>query len=126
MPHRNSLMKKNRRTVLALACATFALSLAGCAVPRAQSSVEIPGQFASTAEPQAEPEVAWWDSFGDPVLSRLVRRAAYENRDVKMALERVRAARAGETVSRSALLPTVGVSALSQYSDTGRGAAFKA
>jgi len=117
---------KNRRSVLALACTALALSLAGCATPRAQSSVEIPASFAAAVDAHAEPEIAWWDSFGDPVLSRLVRRAAYENRDVKMALERVRAARASETVSRSALLPAVGVQALNQYSDTGRGAAFKA
>ena len=58
-----------------------------------------------------EPEVAWWESYGDPVLSDLVRRAAHENRDVKMAAERVRAARAGETVSRSWLWPSIGVGA---------------
>src|SRR5208337_645721 len=45
----------------------------------------------------------------DPVLSDLVRRAAGENRDVKIAAERVRAARAGETISRSWLLPSIGV-----------------
>lgn len=105
----------------------IALMLAGCSTPRLQSSVDIPANFASASVPaQQEPELAWWDSFGDPVLSQLVRRAASENRDVKMALERVRAARAGETISRSALLPTVGVSALGQYSDTGRSPAFKA
>ena len=61
--------------------------------------------------PQNEPEVAWWESFGDPVLSDLIRRAARENRDVKIAAERVRAARAGETISRSWLLPSIGVGA---------------
>jgi len=105
--------------------ASIALGLAGCATQAVHSSVEIPAQFAAAPADQDEPELAWWDGFGDPVLSRLVRRAAYGNRDVKMALERVRAARAGETVSRSALLPNVGVSALSQYSDTGRDAAYK-
>ena len=44
------------------------------------------------------------------MLSDLVRRAASENRDIKIAAERVRAARAGETISRSALMPSIGAS----------------
>lgn len=110
--------------------ASIALGLAGCATQALHPTVEIPAQFAAAAAAaapadQQEPELAWWDSFGDPVLSQLVRRAASENRDVKMAAERVRASRAGETISRSVLLPTVGVSALGQYSDTGRGDAYR-
>lgn len=119
-------MKNHRRTAPALTCMALALVLAGCAAPRAQSTVDLPAKFTAAAAEEAEPELAWWDSFGDPVLSRLVRQAANENRDVKMALERVRAARAGETISRSALMPTVGLSASGSYSDTGRDAAFKA
>jgi NodT family efflux transporter outer membrane factor (OMF) lipoprotein len=116
----------HRTSAIALACTALAIALAGCSTPRAKSSVELPAAFVSAASTQAEePDIAWWDGFGDPVLSSLVRRAASENRDVKMALERVRAARAGETISRSALLPAVGVSAMGQYSDTGRGDAFK-
>jgi multidrug efflux system outer membrane protein len=56
-------------------------------------------------------EVAWWERFADPTLSDLIQRAAYENRDIKIAAERVRAARAGETISRSWLLPSFGVAA---------------
>jgi NodT family efflux transporter outer membrane factor (OMF) lipoprotein len=74
-----------------------------------QPSVEVPSKFAAAAASDQGPETAWWDSYGDPVLSDLVRRAARENRDVKIAVERVRAARAGETISRSWLLPSVGV-----------------
>jgi NodT family efflux transporter outer membrane factor (OMF) lipoprotein len=54
-----------------------------------------------------EPEAAWWEAFHDPVLSDLVRRAARENRDIKIAAERLRAARSGVTVSRSFLMPSV-------------------
>jgi outer membrane protein TolC len=50
---------------------------------------------------QAEPESAWWEAYGDPVLSDLIRRAARENRDVRIAAQRVQAARAGVTISRS-------------------------
>jgi multidrug efflux system outer membrane protein len=112
--------------LIATLAASIALGLAGCATQAVHPSVEIPAQFAAAPAAQDEPELAWWDSFGDPVLSRLVRLAASENRDVKMALERVRAARAGETISRSALLPSVGLTASGSYSDTGRDAAYKA
>ena len=53
------------------------------------------------------------------MLSDLIRRAARENRDIKIAAERVRAARAGETVSRSWLFPSVGVGAAGLAYDTG-------
>ena len=104
---------------------SIALVAAGCATTNLQSTVEIPSQFTAAPSGEEVADTAWWDSFGDPVLSQLVRRAASGNRDVKMALERVRAARAGETISRSALLPSVGLSALGQYSDTGRDAGYK-
>jgi multidrug efflux system outer membrane protein len=119
-------MKNHRRTALALACAALALTLAGCATPHVQSSLDIPASFTASPATEGTSDLPWWNSFGDPELSRLVRLAGTENRDVKMALERVRAARAGETISRSALLPSVGISASGSYSDTGRDAAYKA
>ncbi|RJP69348.1 MAG: TolC family protein, partial [Comamonadaceae bacterium] len=120
-------MKKPFPAGLVVASASLlALTLAGCTTPVAQHGVDVPAQFASASSAEDEPDLAWWESFGDPVLSQLVRRAASENRDIKMAAQRVRAARAGETISRSALLPSVGLSADSSYSDTGRSAAYKA
>ena len=87
---------------------SLTLTLAGCATP-----VLKPSSMCRTSSRQRqsadEPEVAWWESYGDPVLSDLIRRAAQENRDIKIAAERVRAARAGETISRSWLLPSIGV-----------------
>jgi outer membrane protein, multidrug efflux system len=87
----------------------LAVLIAGCGTPVLRSEVDVPGQFAAAdTESEAAPEVAWWDRFGDPVLTDLIQRAARENRDVKIAAERVRAARAGETIRRSALLPNLG------------------
>jgi multidrug efflux system outer membrane protein len=54
-----------------------------------------------------------------------VRRAARENRDVKIAAERLRAARAGETVSRSWLFPSVGASASGSDRSSGYNSATK-
>jgi multidrug efflux system outer membrane protein len=98
---------------------SLALALAGCSTPVLKSSVEMPGQYAASAAGQTEPEVAWWEQYGDPVLSDLVRRAAHENRDVRIAVHRLRAARAGETISRSWLWPSVGVGAAGLGYDTG-------
>jgi NodT family efflux transporter outer membrane factor (OMF) lipoprotein len=104
MPH---LACHVRTTVLA---ASIALALAGCTVPVVKSSFDAPPNFAAAQPSDTDPEAAWWEGFGDPVLGDLVRRAARENRDVRIAAERVRAARAGETVSRSALFPSIGAS----------------
>jgi NodT family efflux transporter outer membrane factor (OMF) lipoprotein len=116
----------HQRTLITLASASLvALTLAGCTTPVAQHAVDVPSKFASASTIEDEPDLAWWESFGDPMLSQLVRRAASENRDIKMAAQRLRAARAGETISRSALLPTVGLSVGSAHSDTGRDEAYK-
>jgi NodT family efflux transporter outer membrane factor (OMF) lipoprotein len=89
--------------------ASLAFALVGCATPVLKPAVDVPPRFAAAATTDAEVEAAWWDSYGDPALSDLVRRAARENRDVKIAAERVRAARSGETISRSWLYPSVGI-----------------
>ena len=89
--------------------AALALALAGCATPVLKPSLDLPDRFAAAPASGQEPDVAWWDGFRDPALSDLIRRAAYENRDVKIAAERVRAARAGETISRSWLWPNIGL-----------------
>jgi NodT family efflux transporter outer membrane factor (OMF) lipoprotein len=101
--------KTSRRDIAATLAASLAFALVGCATPVLQSSVEVPARFAAASASTEAPEATWWDSYGDPVLSDLVRRAARENRDVKIAAERVRAARSGETISRSWLYPSVGI-----------------
>jgi multidrug efflux system outer membrane protein len=87
--------------------------------------VEVPARYAAASDARAEPEIAWWESYGDPVLSDLVRRAARENRDIRMAVQRVRAARAEVTVTRSAMFPEIGLSAGRDSSSTGHDAAVK-
>ncbi|WP_445400774.1 efflux transporter outer membrane subunit [Zobellella sp. An-6] len=113
------------RLLAATISLSLALALTGCATPRLQSRVEVPAQFTSAQATLTEPEVAWWESYGDPVLTELVKRAARENRDIRIAAERVRAARAGETISRSALLPNVGAVANASSTDNGYGASAR-
>jgi outer membrane protein TolC len=89
--------------------ASLALALAACATPVLKPSLDVPDRFAGATISSEEPEVAWWEGFNDPVLSDLIRRAARENRDVRIAAERLSAARGGEAISRSWLFPSVGV-----------------
>jgi NodT family efflux transporter outer membrane factor (OMF) lipoprotein len=108
--------------------AAIVLVFAGCATPVERPTVEVPATFAAMPAPEAsaqEPEVAWWESFRDPVLADLVRRAAAENRDVRIAAERLRAARSGITISRSFLAPSVSAVGSATDRSTGYGNATK-
>ncbi|HJV60680.1 MAG TPA: TolC family protein [Albitalea sp.] len=91
----------------AAVAASITLVFTGCSTPVVKPAVEVPATFAAGNASQVQPEVAWWESFHDPVLSNLVNRAAQENRNVRIAAERLRAARSGMTVSRSFLAPSV-------------------
>lgn len=53
----------------------------------------------------------WWDTYGDPVLSKLVQRASHQNLDVKKALARVAESRAVSRQARSALAPSLDLDA---------------
>lgn len=95
--------------------------LAGCAVgpdyeaprpetPEAWHSLEAPkaGQ-ASDARAVVADLSAWWTSFGDPALVRLVERSLAGSLDLRVAASRVREARALRGVARGGLLPEAGV-----------------
>jgi NodT family efflux transporter outer membrane factor (OMF) lipoprotein len=85
-----------------------------------QSNVEVPARFAAAdSAVEVDPEVAWWESYNDPVLTELIQRAARENRDVRIAADRVRAARAGVTISRSWLYPSVSAVGTGIHASTG-------
>ena len=99
--------------------ASIAFGLAGCATPVLKPEVEMPARFVQAASTDVEPEIAWWESYADPVLTDLIRRAAHENRDVKIAAARVRAARAGATISRSWLFPSISAVGTALHADTG-------
>ncbi len=49
----------------------------------------------------------WWDIFNDPLLSSLIQRGEQNNFDIKMALARVKEARAILGIEDSSLYPTV-------------------
>ena len=48
---------------------------------------------------------SWWDSFGDPTMTSLIKRSLEKNRDLAAARAKVTEARAALGISRAALLP---------------------
>lgn len=62
-------------------------------------------QDASTASSLAE--LQWWSLFNDDELQRLIRRGLIENKDVRLAVARVKQARAQVGITRSNQFPTV-------------------
>lgn len=56
---------------------------------------------------QANADPRWWNSFGDPVLTRLMQQAIGGNLDLQQAVLRVVEARQGEVTARAGRLPQV-------------------
>ena len=98
---------------IALLAAAFSLLLVGCAVgpnyKRPQVSVPnqwtvAPARGTSTKPPETD---AWWSSFRDSELDSLIARAVNRNLDLKLALERVKEARAASGIARSGYFPSI-------------------
>lgn len=94
-----------------------ALLLAGCMVgPNYHRPVvQTPANYRDlSTNPQAQAQAAsyadlpWWQVFQDPQLQDLIRTALKQNYDLQIATERINAARAVVTVTRSRLFPQVG------------------
>ncbi len=90
--------------VLLSACATTET------VPPDVSPTQDAG-FRQMSEQAPSVDATWWRRFNDTALEALVQRAQSANHDVRIALQRVQQARAGQTAVASRLLPTVSVSA---------------
>jgi multidrug efflux system outer membrane protein len=89
------------------------LLLAGCTVGPNYRKPQIPVPPAfRNAQPAPETaaslaDLPWWDVFKDPVLQKLIRTGLEQNYDVRVAAEKIIAARAQVALSRSAQLPQV-------------------
>lgn len=88
--------------------------MAGCAVgpdyhrPDAPLSNRYVGHACLEQCPGATPTdlVAWWEGFGDPLLTALISKALEQNLDLAQASARVTQARAGLGAANAALLPS--------------------
>jgi multidrug efflux system outer membrane protein len=90
--------------------------VAGCTVgPNYhRPAVQAPTAYRDLSEnQQAQAQAAsfadlpWWQVFQDPQLQELIRTALKQNYDLQLATERINAARAVVTVTRSSLFPQV-------------------
>src|ERR1700689_2397235 len=90
--------------------------LAGCMVgPKYHRlAIQTPTAYRDLADnPQAQAQATsyadlpWWQVFDDPKLQELIRAAIKQNYDLQLASERINAARAQLTVTRSSLFPQI-------------------
>ena len=104
-------------TLKTVLCVAALLVFAGCAVgpdfksPDKKMPADWQGIDNATAQqPSAAvalpvAHIAWWQTFNDPVLTRLVEQALAANLDLKIAESRVRQARAARTIAGADLWP---------------------
>jgi multidrug efflux system outer membrane protein len=99
------------RRLLAVA---LALGAAGCALGPNYKRPPVPAPPTWREIPVAEAEslanTAWWDLFDDPQLQELIRIALVENKDLKIAVERIEEARARYGFAKADLWPHVNLS----------------
>jgi multidrug efflux system outer membrane protein len=102
----------NRRFLLALALSSATVS---CKLgpDYERPPVVTPEKWRELAAADASiANVPWWELFQDEELRRLITTALAENRDLKIAIERIEEARALYGISRSQLYPQVDASAV--------------
>lgn len=100
-----------RRLILS----AFALLAAGCTLgPNYQRPPIVPPptwRDLPAAEAQSLANTPWWEVFDDPQLQELIRTALAENKDLKIAVERIEEARARYGFVRADLYPQVDANA---------------
>jgi len=91
-----------------------AFLLSGCVGPNyKRPTIETPASWRE--EPAVSTEsianTPWWDLFADPVLRDLIKVALVENKDLKIAVERIAEARARVGYTRADLFPKLDLNA---------------
>lgn len=101
-------------TMKRLAALALPALLSACAArdaqPVAVPPLALPSDWRTSADIGAVGDPVWWNSFGDPELSRIVEAALAANPDIGIAMGRVREARAALRGINATLLPTIDAS----------------
>ncbi|XOT94331.1 TolC family protein, partial [Alcaligenes pakistanensis] len=109
------------RSPLVLAVA-FALSACSLAPKYERPDSPVPAQFPLAQQGQADAaqaaDLGWREFFTDPRLHALIEQAVENNRDLRIATQRIEEARAQYGVARSDQLPSIGVQAAQQATHT--------
>ncbi|MBP1679862.1 MAG: Solvent efflux pump outer membrane protein SrpC [Proteobacteria bacterium] len=107
-----------------LGCFVCAMMLMGCGSTQVQSptpDVALATQFrnADLSERDAFNDREWWSRFDDPILTELITKSLNTNYDVKMALSRIKGARAFRDAQSSRLSPSLDVQGSTASSHSG-------
>lgn len=108
------MLKVSAKAALRAAPMALALLASACAsAPHPGRAVQaVPPAYAEPATTgEAADLSAWWRSFNDPVLDRLVTRALADNLDTQAVASRIREARAQEKIAGARGLPQVNADA---------------
>lgn len=83
-------------------------------------ALDVPGQYRQAARPDGASiaNLGWWDLFRDPQLKRLIETALQENKDLGIALQRIRESRAQLTFTRADQFPFLDVFGAATRSDS--------
>jgi len=113
-------MRRRQKRIMKTASAISMLAgcalAAGCAVgpnyhrPAVQTPAtfrDVNGNQPVEAQTASYADLPWWQVFQDPQLQELIRAALKQNYDLRIATERINAARAEVVVTRSSLFPQV-------------------
>lgn len=102
-----------------LTISLLALALSACAVgPDYKSPQTAPANLASAAAGNYDRtrfEAVWWQQFDDPTLDQLVQQSLAENRQLRVAFARLRAARAIRDDVANDQLPTISSRASGEF-----------
>lgn len=110
-------MVKTSRLVSPILCCGL---LGGCAVgpkyhrPAAQTPTtfrEVAADSQQQTQAASYADLSWWQVFQDSKLQEIIRTALKQNYDLQLATERINAARAQVSITRSSLFPQVAASA---------------
>jgi NodT family efflux transporter outer membrane factor (OMF) lipoprotein len=128
VPERNAcwiieMIEQQKRTLTLAAALLGATALGGCTMgPNFERPAwASPASWFSGPKEAVKPppsiqvaapiDVTWWDLFKDAELTKLERRVAAENLDVKLAAVRFSESRAQLGIARASLFPTLGANA---------------
>ena len=99
----------------------IAAALCACSAPQRkyEAELELPAAWRNAQTEPDLPEVqgAWWQSFGNPELNRLIARAEIGSNDLAAAMARVEQARATAVIAGAPLLPEINASLVGERSD---------
>ena len=99
-------------SLLKIAALSAAVFLAGCVSVGPNYHAQKPDApvlqgLDATQENNAQFQATWWEQFNDPTLDALIQRAAANNLDLRIAVERLHESRALLSGAKSDQLPTI-------------------